>query len=823
MKNSLAETYDFQSVEKQAQRWWEAQDSFSCATDTSAEKFYSLAMFPYPSGKLHIGHVRNYAIVDAIARYKRAAGFEVLHPMGWDAFGLPAENAAIKNKTPPERWTRDNISTMRGQLKRLGFSYDWEREISTCDADYYHWEQWFFLQLYSKGLAYRAEVEVNWDPVDKTVLANEQVVDGRGWRSNAPIERLKIPQWCLRITHYADELLKGLDDLGHWPKNVVTMQRNWIGRSEGSSLSFELKNRAERIDVFTTRLDTLMGASFIALSAQHPLVLECAKTNPKMKIAIETYEAASKAGNDMASVTKLGVDTGMTAIHPISGKPLPVWFAHYVLADYGSGGVMCVPAHDRRDYEFAKRHGLPIIQVIAPENSKWDVAKKDAPFTEHGILFNSGDFDGMRSGEAEQALLKKLKTTHKAAHQIRYRLRDWVISRQRYWGAPIPIIYCEQCGAQPVPEKDLPVVLPADKIPKPGGSVLAEDENFMRVSCPKCKSEARRETDTFDTFFESSWYYARFVCPNNDKAMLNAEASRWLPVDQYVGGVEHAILHLLYARFFHRAMRDLGLVDSDEPFARLLAQGMVLQDGRKMSKSFGNTVDPEDLVSRYGADAVRLHTLFAAAPDKSLEWSSEAIAGASRFLNRLWQITYQYLNDVNKQRNKPSHAGDDDASALIYATHHAIERVRRDYEQRYGFNTAIAAIMTLCNEISRHDGISSGILAAKRDAIIATIQMLAPIAPHICHVLWHAIGQKDDLNVAPWPSVDKQILVKDTVLIVVQINSKIRARIKAPADSDENTLKELALKEPAVAKLLDGKQIIKIILVPNKIINIVSR
>ena len=635
----------------------------------------------------------------------------------------------------------------------------------------------------------------------------------------------KNPQWCLKITHYADELLAGLESLKHWPKNVISMQRNWIGRSEGVNFHFQIKGSAQTIEVFTTRLDTLMGASFIALSAQHPLVRERAKTNDDLMKMVKSFQTTSVAEADMATQVKLGMDTGLRAIHPINGALLPVWVANFVLAEYGTGAIMSVPAHDTRDYEFASSYQLPIVQVIKPEQGNWDVLEKDAPYTEAGVLINSGDFNGMRSEDAKTAILKKLGTQSNAECQTKYRLRDWAISRQRYWGAPIPIIYCEDCGIQPVPEEDLPITLPSGKTPKGGTSALKTDQEFQRTQCPKCHGAAQRETDTFDTFFESSWYYARFVCPNHSKAMLDTSASRWLPVDQYVGGVEHAILHLLYARFFHRAMRDMGLVDSDEPFAHLLTQGMVLQGGKKMSKSLGNTVDPEELIEHYGADSVRLHTLFASAPEQSLEWSSEAIAGASRFLNRLWQITYQYLSDRQKEATDQNtgESVTDDVSALRYATHDTIKRVCNDYEQNYGFNTAIAAIMSLCNEIARYTGAHPQLMQAKHEAIIVAIQMLAPIAPHICHVLWDALGQKSVLDSTPWPAVDQQALVKDLTLIVVQINSKIRARIEMPTGSDKETVQAQVLKIPAITKALEGKKIIKVITVPDKLINIVSK
>lgn len=827
MTDNLSAEYNFEAVESQVQEWWVKKHSFACKTDDDAsKKFYCLAMFPYPSGKLHIGHVRNYSIADAIARYRRTCGDQVLHPMGWDAFGLPAENAAIKNQTSPNNWTRKNINTMRKQLKQLGLSYDWAREISTCNADYYRWEQWFFLQLYKKGLAYRAEVDVNWDPVDKTVLANEQVINGRGWRSNAPVERLKIPQWCLKITHYAEELLTGLNQLEGWPKNVITMQRNWIGRSEGVRFHFQLHNdNNQTIEVFTTRPDTLMGASFIALSPQHALVLECAKNNRAVERMLEQMDVTPLAEADVATQEKKGMDLGLRVIHPITKELLPVWVANFVLAGYGSGAIMSVPAHDARDYKFARQYNLPIRQVITPEKDSKDVLQKDTPYTGYGVLINSGKFDGMNFKDASAAIIKTLAKTHGGERQIRYRLRDWVISRQRYWGAPIPIIYCDKCGVVPVPEKDLPIVLPLEIIPQADGSVLKDSDEFKRTHCPKCSGIAERETDTFDTFFESSWYYARFTCPDDAQNMLSARASRWLPVDQYVGGVEHAILHLLYARFFHRAMRDLGLVKSDEPFARLLAQGMVLKDGKKMSKSLGNTIDPGELVGRYGADSVRLHTLFAAAPEQSLEWSSQAIAGASRFLNRLWKMVRQYLDEAEHEERDttPDQQSTAKARTLRHATHQTLQRVCNDYKQRYGFNTAIASIMSLSNEVARYTAHHPKLRAAKHEALSAIVQMLAPISPHICHVLWEALGHTSDLNTAPWPVIDQQALAKDTTLVVVQVNGKLRARIEMPTGSNKEALHEQALKSSTVIKALAAKEVAKVIVVPDKLINLVTK
>ena len=807
----MSEEYRPQELEAEMQARWEAEGAHRCARTPSGRKYYCLAMFPYPSGSLHMGHVRNYSIADALARYKRMRGFEVLHPMGWDAFGLPAENAAIERGEAPEDWTRANIDSMRAQLRRLGFCYDWEREFATCDPDYYRWEQWLFLKLFEKGLAYRSTAEVNWDPVDNTVLANEQVVDGRGWRSGAVVERREIPQWSLRITRYAEELLRDLDQLdGHWPPRVLAMQRNWIGRSEGLRFHFAIEGRDETLEVFTTRADTLMGATFVALAPGHPLLDALEDERDDLREFRERMRHAPMTEAGLATMEKEGVDTGLRAAHPISGEALPVWAANFVLLEYGTGAIMSVPAHDERDLEFARRYDLPVRQVIAPENGDWDLA--DGAFTAAGRLINSGEFDGLDSDDAKTRIAETLAADG-GRIEVRYRLRDWSVSRQRYWGAPIPMIHCDDCGAVPAPEETLPVELPP--LPEDRKLIpLGENEAFCAVDCPSCGAAARRETDTFDTFMESSWYYARFASFDSDDAMLDEGARGWLPVDQYVGGIEHAVLHLLYARFFHKLMRDIGLVDGDEPFAKLLSQGMVLKDGKKMSKSMGNTVNPDDLIRELGADAVRLYTLFAAPPDQSLEWSDKAAAGARRFLNRLWRLVEESTNDDGE-------AADGEALELRRKTHRTIQRVGDDYE-RAAFNTAIAAVMELCNDVGRLDADAPGAGAARAEALSAAVRLLAPIAPHICEALWEKLGHATPLRDSGWPSVEAEMLRRERNDIVVQVDGKVRARIEADAGADEATLREAALAAPNVRRFTEDVEIRRVVVVPDKLVNIVT-
>ena len=812
----MQQDYSPLTLEAEVQARWAQTNAFAAREDLSREKFYCLSMFPYPSGKLHMGHVRNYSIGDVISRYQRMCGKNVLQPMGWDAFGLPAENAAIKNKVPPAEWTYSNIDHMRNQLKRLGFAYDWERELATCDPEYYRWEQWLFTQLFAKGLVYRKNSIVNWDPVDQTVLANEQVEDGRGWRSGALVEQREIPQWFLKITDYADELLDDLSRLEGWPDAVRTMQANWIGRSEGVDIDFKVQGKNDSLTVFTTRPDTLMGATYLALAADHPLVKALEANDPKLAAFCGECRSGSSAAADLETREKRGVALGLDAIHPITGEPVPIWVANFVLMGYGTGAIMSVPAHDQRDWEFAKAYDLPIKPVIAPNNEAPDVS--ECAVSERGTLINSGEFDGLDFQAAFDAICKKLGAAGRRRTQ--YRLRDWGISRQRYWGCPIPIIYCEKCDAVPVPEADLPVRLPEDVTPEGAGSPLPKMQEFVNVACPKCGQPARRETDTFDTFIESSWYFARFTGPDNNQSMLDERADYWLPVDQYIGGVEHAILHLLYARFFQKLLRDTGQTKADEPFARLLTQGMVLKDGSKMSKSKGNTIDPQAMIDEYGADTVRLFIMFAAPPEQSLEWSDAGVEGAFRFLKRLWRLVYEHVDAG------PAPLADPDALTegqreLRRKLHETIAKVGDDIGRRYTFNTAIAAVMELCNSLSRFDDASPGGRAVMQESLEAVLQMLAPIVPHICDSLWQALGQGDALLDAPWPEHDPGALVRDTVEIVVQVNGKVRAKLQISAAADREAVEAAALAEANVQKHLEGKAIRKCIVVPGKLVNLV--
>ncbi len=816
----MQENYDAQQIEQQAQEFWDKNQVFKVSEDAGREKFYCLSMFPYPSGRLHMGHVRNYSIGDVISRYQRMQGKNVLQPMGWDAFGLPAENAAHKNKSHPAKWTYSNIDYMRGQLKRLGFGYDWDRELATCTPEYYRWEQWLFTRLYEKGLVYKKNAVVNWDPVDQTVLANEQVVDGRGWRSGALVERKEIPQWFMKITDYADELLQEVDKLEGWPEQVRTMQRNWIGRSEGVELQFAVEGEPA-LTVYTTRPDTLMGVTYVAVAAEHPLALKAAQSNTELQAFIDECKNTKVAEAELATMEKKGIDTGLMAIHPISGESVPVYAANFVLADYGSGAVMSVPAHDQRDYEFAQKYGLPIKQVIAPANGEDCDLQKEA-FVEKGVLINSAQFDGKTSAEAFEAIAEFLSGEGKGEKQVNFRLRDWGVSRQRYWGTPIPMINCESCGSVAVPEDQLPVILPEDAaFGDDVGSPIKKMPEFYETTCPSCGGKAERETDTFDTFFESSWYYARFTCPDAD-SMLDERANYWLPVDQYVGGIEHAVLHLLYARFFHKLMRDVGLIsNSDEPFSQLLTQGMVLKDGTKMSKSKGNTVDPQGLIDTYGADTVRLFTMFAAPPEQSLEWSDSGVDGASRFLKRLYRLIHGHV--TSGAAAVLDKAGlNEEQKALRLKLHQTIQKVSDDIGRRYTFNTAIAAIMELTNELSRSADESDNGRAIMQEALDAMVLMLSPIVPHFSHAMWQALGHSTTVIDESWPVVDEDALVQDSIELIVQVNGKLRSKIQVPADADKETIETLAQQDSHVKTHTDGKTVRKIIVVPGRLVNIVA-
>ena len=813
-----------ESVEQAAQQHWLKHNSFAVQTDDEREKFYCLAMFPYPSGKLHMGHVRNYTIADVIARFQRMQGKNVLQPMGWDAFGLPAENAAIKNNVPPAKWTAENIDYMRAQLQQLGFAYDWDREIATCNPEYYRWEQWFFLRLFEKGLAYKKQAEVNWCETDQTVLANEQVVDGCCWRCDNPVECRNIDQWFFKITEYAQQLLDDLDKLDQWPEQVRTMQRNWIGRSEGVDLDFTLPDGSP-LSVYTTRPDTLMGATYVAVAPQHPVAAAAAAGNEELAAFIESQSRVKVAEAEMATMEKLGMDTGTTATHPLTGEQVPVWVANFVLMSYGSGAVMSVPGHDERDHAFARKYGLPITQVISSNNAEhvydpttwadWYPSKADV------VTTNSGEFDGLDFDGAFNAIADRLETQGKGKRTVNFRLRDWGVSRQRYWGAPIPIINCASCGAVPVPEKDLPVILPTDVEFEGMGSPIKKMPEFYQTTCPCCGGEATRETDTFDTFMESSWYYARYACARNGDAMLDGEANYWAPVDQYVGGIEHAILHLLYARFYHKLLRDEGLLDSDEPFIRLLTHGMVLKDGAKMSKSKGNTVDPQALIARYGADTVRLFSMFAAPPEQSLEWSDSGVEGANRFLKRLWKLAAGHLEGVSATALDAGKLNDTQ-KAVRRKTHETIAKVSDDFGRRQTFNTAIAAVMELCNELGKLDSQDPQDQAVMAEALRAVVLMLCPIVPHASHYLWPQLGGEGDVMNAAWPIVDESALTRDSIDIVVQVNGKVRAKMSAPADADKDAMELLALDQDNVKRFLDGVTVRKVIVVPGKLVNIVA-
>ena len=820
----MQENYDPQHIERQAQQYWQEQKIFQAVEKPGQEKFYCLAMFPYPSGRLHMGHVRNYTIGDVIARYQRMLGKNVLQPMGWDAFGLPAENAAIKHNVPPAKWTYENIAYMRGQLQRLGFGYDWQRELATCRPEYYRWEQWLFTRLFKKGMVYKKTAPVNWCPKDMTVLANEQVIDGCCWRCDSKVERREIPQYFMKITAYADELLAELDTLTGWPEQVRTMQRNWIGRSQGVQLQFAVAD-AEPLTVYTTRPDTLMGVTYLAVAAEHALALRAAKNNPAMQAFLQQCKTMKVAEADTATMEKLGIDTGIRAQHPITKEFVPVWVANFVLMEYGTGAVMSVPAHDQRDYEFARKYNLPIKQVIAPANNE-TINLANQAFTDKGVLINSAQFDGITSQQAFDAIAEYLTARQLGETQTNYRLRDWGVSRQRYWGCPIPIINCTHCGTVPVPEKDLPVVLPENVKFEGIQSPIKADPAWRQCKCPNCGADAERETDTFDTFMESSWYYARFTCRDLDTGMLDARANYWLPVDQYIGGIEHAILHLLYARFFHKLLRDAGMVNSNEPFENLLTQGMVLKDGTKMSKSKGNTVDPQQLIDQYGADTVRLFTMFAAPPEMSLEWSDSGVEGAFRFLKRLWKQVYTHVSaDADAVVKLDTTSLSTEQKNLRLKLHETIRKVSDDVGRRYTFNTAIAANMELINELSRFNDDSAQGRAVMHEALQAIVLMLAPIVPHICHALWQHLANNASNSSAvvthAWPKFDATALVRDTLELMIQVNGKLRGKIEVSAAADKASIEKLALADTHVQAFIAGKELKKIIVVPGRLVNLV--
>ncbi len=813
--------YDPNAVENQAQQYWNDNDSFRATESADGDKFYCLAMFPYPSGRLHMGHVRCYTLADVIGRYHRLKGYNVMQPMGWDAFGLPAENAAIKHGIPPATWTKDNIAYMRGQMQRLGFGIDWSREFATCDPEYYHWEQWLFVKLYEKGLVYRKNSVVNWDPVDQTVLANEQVVDGRGWRSGAVVERREMAQWFLKITDYAEELLHELDNMSGWPESVKSMQRNWIGQSKGVEIDFAVNGRDETLTVFTTRPDTLLGATYVAVAAEHPLAEAAAAEDGDVARFVDACKQATTAEADLATMEKAGVATAFTVKHPLTGADLPVWVANFVLMEYGSGAVMSVPGHDQRDWEFARKYDIPIVQVIAPAGDE-ACDLETAAFTEYGVLVNSGEFDGMTSAQAFDGIADALAGKDAGRRVTNYRLRDWGVSRQRYWGCPIPMIHCPDCGVVPVPEKDLPVVLPTEVQFEGVRSPLTTMESFLNVDCPKCGAAARRETDTFDTFMESSWYYARFACPDANEPMVDDRVNFWAPVNHYVGGIEHAILHLLYARFYFKLMRDEGLVDAGEPFTDLLMLGMVLQDGKKMSKSAGDAGDPQKLLDKYGADTVRTAMMFAAPPDQSFEWSEAQLEGALRFLKRLWSMVHEHAAG--------GLGGELDTGALREAaaevrrkTHETIARADDDLGRRVQFNTVVSAVMELTNALSRFEPADDNERAVVTEGLRTALLVISPIAPHLAHVLWPMVGGEGVLIEQSWPELDESALAQAVIEYVVQVNGKVRGKIEVPADAEQGVVLDLAKAADNVARHMDGKAVVKEIVVPNKLVNIVVR
>ena len=901
--------YQPQAVETAAQTFWRDQRAYEVKEDPSRPKFYCLSMLPYPSGALHMGHVRNYTIGDVISRYQRMQGKNVLQPMGWDAFGLPAENAAIKNKTAPAKWTYQNIEHMRGQLQRMGFAYDWTREFATCRPDYYRWEQLMFTRLMKKGMAYRKNAVVNWDPVDQTVLANEQVVDGRGWRSGALVEKREIPQWFLKITDYAQELLDGLDTLPGWPDAVKTMQRNWVGRSEGLEIHFAVEGEGEPLTVFTTRPDTLMGVTFVSIAGEHPLAIKAAQNNPKLAAFLEELKHGGVSEAELETQEKRGMDTGIEAIHPLTGEKIPVFVANFVLWGYGTGAVMAVPGHDQRDWEFAKKYSLPIKMVVvdravldAVAEIDHDLSKgvgadpmraalgggsmdayetsaavqlieafeksiqEDSAFTERGYLVNSGEFDGMDYGQAFEAMAARFEREGTGLRRVNWRLRDWGVSRQRYWGCPIPVIYCPTCDAVPVPEDQLPVVLPEDVAFSGVQSPIKADPEWRKTTCPQCGGPAERETDTFDTFMESSWYYARYTSPGaNDQ--VDGRANYWLPVDQYIGGIEHAILHLLYFRFYHKLIRDAGLVKSDEPAINLLCQGMVIAetfyrdnadgskdwinpadveierddkarvigarsktDGQpvkiggteKMSKSKNNGIDPQAMVDKYGADTVRLFSMFAAPPEQSLEWSEAGVEGMARFLRRFWREVTTHASQPDHPVVDPSKL-DAGQKTLRRQLHEAIQKVSDDLGRRHSFNTAIAALMELLNALNKFNDMSDQGRAVRHEALEAMVLLLNPVVPHVSHTLWQVLGHPQSvLEDQPWPQVDSAALVRDSLTLAVQVNGKLRGTIEVAANASKDEAEALARAHPQVVAFLEGQTVRKVIVVPGKIVNIVA-
>jgi len=862
--------YDPKSVEQEAREYWERTGAFRAQDPPvggARPKFYCLSMFPYPSGKLHMGHVRNYTIGDVMSRFYRMRGYNVLQPMGWDAFGLPAENAAMANGVPPAKWTYDNIAYMKKQLQSLGFAIDWERELATCDPDYYRWNQWLFLRMLEKGLVYKKTGTVNWDPVDQTVLANEQVIDGRGWRTGALVEKREIPMYYMAITKYAEELLGALDTLSGWPERVKTMQANWIGKSHGVNIGFpyELGGERKLLRVFTTRADTLMGTTFCAVAAEHPLAALAAKSDKNLAAFVDECKRGSVMEAELAQLDKKGMPTGLFVAHPITGEKIEVWVGNYVLMAYGEGAVMGVPGHDERDFAFAKKYGLPIKSVIDVEGRPYSIYAWQPWYADYGKCVNSGKYNGLDYQGAVDAIAADLKKKDLGDKQVTWRLRDWGISRQRYWGTPIPIIHCDACGDVPVPDKDLPVVLPEDLVPDGTGNPLAKTPSFLNCICPKCGKSAKRETDTMDTFVDSSWYFMRYACPDQAKAMVDERAEYWMAVDQYIGGIEHAILHLLYSRFWTKVMRDLGLVKVDEPFARLLTQGMVLNeifyrksgDGRitylkpaeielkvddkgvrvgamlrsdgkpvesdgigTMSKSKNNGVDPQDLIEKYGADTARQFMMFASPPEDTLVWSDSGIEGASRFLRRLWRTVYEHV----VEGLAPAYSGgalSPELRALRFELHSTVAKVTDDYARRQQYNTAIAAVMEFMNALAKLSDASALARSVRQEALQVVVLLLSPIVPHICHALWRELKPAGDVMREPWPQVDESALVQDEVELVLQVNGKLRGHMRAPKSAGREQLEKLALAHESVTRFTDGQAVKKVVVVPGRLVNVV--
>ncbi len=872
----MQERYNPAEIEQAAQDHWEKSDAFRAPEDPSRPKYYCLSMFPYPSGKLHMGHVRNYTIGDVLTRYHRMRGFNVLQPMGWDAFGLPAENAAMANGVPPAQWTYDNIAYMKKQLKSLGFALDWERELATCRPEYYKWNQWLFLRMLEKGLAYQKTGVVNWDPVDQTVLANEQVIDGRGWRTGALVEKREIPMYYLAITRYAEELLAALDTLPGWPERVKTMQANWIGKSHGVRFAFpyELDGKREKLWVFTTRADTIMGVTFCAVAAEHPLAARAARDNPRLAAFVEECKRGSVMEADLATMEKKGMSTGIFVTHPLTGEKMEVWVGNYVLMGYGEGAVMAVPGHDERDFHFAKKYNLPIKQVIAVPGKEFSTDAWQEWYADKGagVCVNSGKYDGLAYEQAVDAIAADLKAKGLGDKQVQWRLRDWGISRQRYWGCPIPLIHCDKCGTVPVPDDQLPVVLPEDCVPDGSGNPLNKRPDFLHCTCPRCSGPARRETDTMDTFVDSSWYYARYCCTDNDQAMVDARTDYWMPVDQYIGGIEHAILHLLYSRFWTKVMRDLGLVKYDEPFTRLLTQGMVLNeiffrkpesgrityynpadvelkfddkgnrvgavlksDGQPvesggigtMSKSKNNGVDPQALIEQYGADTARFFMMFASPPEQTLEWSDSGVEGSYRFLKRVWNFAWKFAAEYQAKIGAARILGsgaklDKDLAAVRREVHLNLKQANYDF-QKFQFNTVASAGMKILNALERAPGAGGAAHAeVLEEGLHILLRLLSPITPHICHHLWRELGFGDDILRAPWPEPLEQALAQDEMELVLQVNGKLRGNIRVPAGASREEIERAAVGSAAAQKHMEGRPAKKVVVVPGRLVNIVA-